>query len=479
MALRITNTLTGKKEDFVPLDPAGKIVRWYACGPTVYGPIHIGNARTFVVTDTIRRWIEYLGYDLRFVQNITDVDDKIINRANQEGISPEAVADKYTDLFLQHVKMLGVRPATVHPRCTQVIPEMIDFVKALVANGSAYASADGSVWFSVKSFPTYGKLSRKNLDDMRQGERVDPEQQKLKRDPMDFSLWKAAKPGEPSWDSPWGKGRPGWHLECSCMSMQFLESETIDIHSGGADLIFPHHENEIAQSEALSGKPFARYWIHQGMLNIDGDKMSKSLGNFKYIDQLLANFDALTLRHFLISAHYRTELDFTKDNLDAATKASRRYADAQREAATLLGAEPAADAWKSSAECVEFERRFAEAMNDDFNTARAFAVLFDLVTRLNTERAAVQGGGGNREALAALASLLALFRRALGVTPDLEPASDAMPELGGALLDLLVEVRNDARKAKQFAIGDKIRDRLAAHGIALEDRPDGTRWKRS
>ncbi len=480
MTLRFTNTMTGKKEEFRPLDPAGKTVTWYACGPTVYGPIHIGNARTFVVTDTIRRWIEYLGYDLRFVQNITDVDDKIIRRAAEEGISSEEVAEKYTEMFLEHVRLLGVRPADTHPRCTHVIPEMIAFIQKLIDKNHAYASEDGSVWFAVRSFNGYGKLSRRNLDDMRQGERVDPEQQKLKRDAMDFALWKAAKPGEPFWEAPWGRGRPGWHLECSCMSMQFLENETIDIHSGGVDLIFPHHENEIAQSEALSGKPFARYWLHQAMLNIRGDKMSKSLGNFLYIDKLLEQFDALTLRHFLISAHYRTELDFTDDNLALARKSSRRYVDTWREAVAVLGQKPDANAWKSSASCAELEKRFAEAMNDDFNTARALAVLFDVVTRLNTIRMDVERGEDKKSQLAALASLLDLFRNLLGVSRELEAtASGGMEELSGQLLDLLIEVRNDARKLKQFALSDKIRDQLASVGIVLEDRPDGTRWKKA
>lgn len=479
MALRITNTLTGKKEEFAPLDPEGRRVSWYACGPTVYGPIHIGNARTFTLTDTARRWMEHKGYEVRFVQNITDVDDKIIARANEEGIPPAEVARKYEALFLEHVAALGIKPPTVLIRATEYIAEMVAFVERLMAREHAYASADGSAWFAVRSFPGYGKLSRRNLDDLVQGERVDAEQQKLKRDPLDFSLWKAAKPGEPSWPSPWGEGRPGWHLECSCMALGAHQTDTIDIHSGGSDLVFPHHENEIAQSEAATGAPFARYWMHMGMLNIDGDKMSKSLGNFKYIDQLLERYDALTLRHFLISAHYRTELSFTEANLELARKSSRRYADAHREALKALGAAPSADAWQADEEARAFNDRFAAGMDDDFNTAQAFAALFDLVTRLNTERAAVAKGEGDAEKLAAFASLLAQFREVLGVVPDLEAKEEGLG--GGAeedLLRLLVDVRAEARKARQWALADMVRDRLGELGIQLVDTPAGTEWKR-
>ena len=480
MALRITNTLTGKKEDFVPLDPAGKRVSWYACGPTVYGPIHIGNARTFTLTDTARRWLEYKGYDVTYVQNITDVDDKIINRAREEGIAPEAVARKYEAIFLEHVNALGIKPPTILIRATEYIPQMIAFVERLIDGGHAYASEDGSAWFAVRSFRDYGKLSRRNLDELVQGERVDAEQQKLKRDPLDFSLWKAAKPGEPSWKSPWGEGRPGWHLECSCMALGAHKADTIDIHSGGSDLIFPHHENEIAQSEAATGKPFARYWMHMGMLNIDGEKMSKSLQNFKYVDQLLQKHDALTLRHFLISAHYRTELSFTEENLEHAVKGSSRYAEAHREAIRALGGAPAPDAWQDREEARELEARFAAAMDDDFNTAQAFAVLFDVVTRLNTARAALERGVGDRSQVEALASLLGTLREVLGVTPALEREDEGLGggALDEALLQLLIDVRAESRKAKQWALADLIRDRLAALEIQLVDKPGGTEWKK-
>jgi cysteinyl-tRNA synthetase len=480
MTLRIFNSLTRRKDDFVPLDPEGRKVSFYNCGPTVYGPFHIGNARNFVVVDVMRRWLEHLGYAVHFVQNITDVDDKIIARAAEEGIPPGQVAEKYTKLFFEHIALLGVRPADEHPRATQYVEPMIALVERLLAGGHAYVTGDGSVWFEVRSFQDYGKLSRKNIDEMRQGERVDEEQQRLKRNALDFCLWKAAKPGEPAWDSPWGKGRPGWHLECSCMAMKCHGAETIDIHSGGVDLQFPHHENEIAQSEAATGRPFARYWIHNGFLNIDGEKMSKSLGNFKTIDALLALYDALTLRHFLVSASYRRELDFTQENLEAARKATRRYAEARREAARVLGSEPSPEAWRNSARARELEARFAEAMNDDFNTAQALASLFDLVTELNTLRTAVERGAGDRAELEALTSLLDLFRGILGTTANLEPAEEAgLSDLSGQLVELLLDVRAKARKAKMFDLADDIRNRLAGMGIVLEDSPAGTKWKRS
>ncbi|MCB2155613.1 cysteine--tRNA ligase [bacterium] len=480
MSLRITNSMTRQKEEFVPLDPEGKKVLFYNCGPTVYGPFHIGNARNFVVVDVMRRWLEYSGYDVNFVQNLTDVDDKIIARATEEGIPAEEVAEKYTKLFFEHAEALGVRRATRHPKATEFIGQMIGLIKSLVDKDHAYASEDGSVWFDVRSFKEYGRLSRKKLDDMRQGERVLESQQKLKRSPLDFCLWKAAKPGEPAWDSPWGKGRPGWHIECSVMSMACLGSDTIDIHAGGADLRFPHHENEIAQSECHTGHPFVRYWVHNGFLNIDGEKMSKSLKNFKTIDALLEKFDPITLRHFLISAHYGTELDFTVDNLEAAQKASTRYSDAYREALHLLGDLPEPEEWENHEQLVEVEKRFAAAMDDDFNTAQALAVLFDLVTIVNSERARVERGETDEKAfLAGATALLGVFREVLGVTCELEPEEEQIAGLEEDLLQLLIDIRARARQDKQYALADMVRDRLGDLGIALEDRPGGTIWKKS
>jgi cysteinyl-tRNA synthetase len=478
MTLRITNTLTGQREEFRPIDPAGRVVTWYACGPTVYGPIHIGNARTFVLTDTMRRWMEHLGYEVRFVSNITDVDDKIINRAAEEKDTPEHVAEKYTQLFFQHIESLGVRRGTEHPRATPNIDGMIRLIADLVAKGHAYASEDGSVWFHVRSFPEYGKLSGRNLDDMKEGERVSKDQQRLKRDPLDFALWKASKPGEPAWDSPWGKGRPGWHIECSCMAMACHHAPTIDIHSGGVDLIFPHHENEIAQSEAATGKPFANYWVHLAMLNISGDKMSKSLGNFKYIDALLAEYDPLTLRQFLLSAHYRTELDFTEANLAQAQKAARRYSEAEREARTLLRTEPRDGAWRGHPALETLNAQFTEAMNDDFNTARALAAVFELVSLLNTTRAAVERDSLSVPDIEPPLSLLIHFRSLLGIGADME--RDPRPSVGdlsAQLMELLIATRAEARKHKQFAIADTIRNGLTKLGITLEDKSTGTNWK--
>ncbi|MEQ8821611.1 MAG: cysteine--tRNA ligase [Sumerlaeia bacterium] len=481
MPLRLYNTLNRQKEDFTPLDPEGKKVSFYNCGPTVYGPFHIGNGRNFVVVDTMRRWLEASGYQVRFVQNITDVDDKIINRAKVEGVGSAEVAEKYTKLFFEHLALLGVRRADEHPKATEHIGGMIELVQTLIDRGHAYASEDGSVWYSVSSFQGYGKLSRKNLDDMRQGERVAAEQQRLKRAPEDFSLWKAAKPGEPAWDSPWGKGRPGWHLECSCMSMKCHNAPTIDIHSGGTDLTFPHHENEIAQSEGATGKPFVRYWLHNGFVNIDGEKMSKSLGNFKTIDGLLEHYDSLTLRHFLLSAHYRSELDFTVENLDSAKKACGRYALACAEARRVLGdAAVEADAWKSHTDLMAAWEKFACAMDDDFNTPGAFGALFEALPLLNAERTAVEKGSGDRARLAAALSLIEAMRAVLGVTADLEATdTGGGDDLSAALLDLLVETRTEARRAKQFAIADTIRQRLGGLGIVLEDKPGGeTIWRK-
>lgn len=477
--LRVTNSLTQQLEAFVPADPAGKRVTWYACGPTVYGPIHIGNARTFVMTDVMRRWMTHLGYQVEFAQNITDIDDKIIARGHEEGLSAQAVAQKYEALFYEHLGLLGVTPASQKPRCTDYMPQQIEFIQKLIDKGIAYATADGSAWYSVRAFPEYGKLSKRRLDDLVEGSRVEAEMQKLKRDPLDFALWKAAKPGEPAWEAPWGRGRPGWHLECSCMSMAALQTETLDVHSGGSDLVFPHHENEIAQSEALTGKPFARYWLHCGMLRIDGAKMSKSAGNYWYIDALLEKVDVLALRHFLTSAQYRAELNFSPESIEEAGKASRRYADAYAESVRTLGNPPAPDAWQGVPDAQAFYQRFRGAMNEDFNTPGALAVLFDVTGAINKELHAVGNGSGDRGKLHALASLLALFRQVLGLTPELQrEAAGVSDELTGQLLELLIEVRSEARKAKAFPIADMVRDRLGQMGITLQDSKDGTTWKR-
>lgn len=495
MTLQIHNSLTRRKEPFEPITPPK--VLFYNCGPTVYGEFHIGNARNFVVFDAIRRWLLARGYEVRYVQNITDVDDKIIARASEEGLPPEDIAEKYTAYFLRKLEELGNLPADDHPKATQHIGPMIGLVKKLIERGHAYPSGDGSVWFEVGSFPDYGKLSGMPLESMQQGDRLDPEQQKLKRSPLDFCLWKAAKEGEPAWKSPWGQGRPGWHLECSCMSMKSLAAETIDIHGGGVDLRFPHHENEIAQSECATGKPFARYWIHNGMLDIDGEKMSKSLGNMRTIDDVLAVVDPLTLRYFLLSARYRDKLDFTEDNLHKCRSAVDRMVAAAREAAQVIRGQEADGRWREMPELVALWEDFAAGMDDDFNTPRAFGALAQLVTWVNKARSSAATSRGSTAALAGGAALLAEMRGHLGLGENLEPAGAGItPEMAAQLESLLAELnapddagepaamveallrlRADARKAKDFARADAVRARLGEIGIALEDKPGGTVWK--
>jgi cysteinyl-tRNA synthetase len=504
--LQIYNTSARAVEPFQPLDPQGKRVTFYNCGPTVYGPFHVGNARNFVVADILRRWLEALGYDVTFVQNITDVDDKIIARSQEEGIPADEVARKYTDLFFEHVGQLGVRRADVHPKATEYIDRMIAMIQALVDKGHAYASEDGSVWFRVSSFNEYGQLSKRTLEDLREGERVGADQQKLKENPADFSLWKAAKPGEPAWNSPWGKGRPGWHIECSCMATSLL-GETVDIHMGGVDLVFPHHENERAQSMCATGKPFVRYWVHNGFLNIrdettgEDQKMSKSLGNFFRIDEVLEHFDALTVRHFLISAHYRSPLTYSMDNLKSSRQAVQRILDALRRAERILGdahnsdgsaGDKAASSPGSAKEAIEnFQRDFANAMNDDLNTPVALSVVFRAVQELNraldeTERQST-AAAPNGQALGSASQAARAIRRylvqealaVLGLDPALAEQKQSGDTLVPQLLELLIAARAEARKQKLYALADKIRNDLTQLGIALEDTPQGTVWKRT
>lgn len=492
MTIRLYNTVTRQKEDFVPLDPAGRKVFFYNCGPTVYAPFHIGNARNFVLMDVVRRWLVHRGYDVFYAQNITDVDDKIIDRARQENRSPEAVAETYTRVFLEHLALLGNLPASSHPKATNYIPAMIEDIASLIETGHAYPTADGSVWYHVASFADYGKLSRRPLDQMEQGERVSEDQQSLKKSPMDFALWKGAKPGEPAWETPWGKGRPGWHIECSCMASRLVQAEhgrpTLDIHAGGLDLQFPHHENEIAQAEAISGKPFAKYWLHNGFLNIDGEKMSKSLGNFLRIDEVLERMDALSVRFFLISSHYRAPQDMTDDALEAAKNGVGRILNAEREARLLFEQYPEGSPRPGSPadDMVKLlGSEFDSAMDDDFNTPQAIAVIFKVVRQIldavrMTQLEFLEDSELYRAKLFFLLSELTRMRKVLGLTADLEPKAQALGSDGLTedLLNILIETRAEARKAKQFALGDLIRDRLAAAGIALEDRPGATTvWK--
>lgn len=493
MPIRIFNSLTSQKEEFVPLDPPK--VKFYNCGPTVYGEFHIGNARNFVVVDVIRRWLIARGYQVTYAQNITDVDDKIINRANAEGVETTVITERYTKYFFEKLKELGNMPADHHPRALQHIGGMVALIRKLVDRGHAYPTPDGSVWFEVGSFADYGKLSRMPLDQMQQGERVDEAMQGMKKSPLDFGLWKAAKPGEPSWPSPWGAGRPGWHIECSCMSMKALGTETLDIHAGGSDLRFPHHENEIAQSEAATGKPFSRFWIHNGMLSIDGSKMGKSLGNMKNIDDVLAVVEPIALRYFLISGKYRDQLDFTESALHKCVSAMERTVTANREAARVLGATKAGD-WAADEELAKLWAEFADAMDDDFGTPRALAAMANTTSLLNRLLVDAQQGGA-KDRLAAANALLLHMRGVLGLGPELEKADTALnPEAtekvralaaelgaptdgdGAALVAGLIALRASARKAKNFALGDQVRNQLTAMGIMLEDKPGETVWKK-
>ncbi|MCL5270600.1 MAG: cysteine--tRNA ligase, partial [bacterium] len=380
MAIQIYNTLTRKKEPFEPLNPP--TVTIYNCGPTVYDRFHIGNARVFVVMDMVRRYFEYRGYRVRYVQNLTDIDDKIINRAREEGIDWTAVIDKYIAAYFEDAHKLRIRPANVYPRATEHIDDIIRFIGVLLDRGAAYA-ANGSVYFSVSHSKEYGKLSGRKVEDMLEGARVEVSEEK--RDAADFVLWKAAKPGEPSWDSPWGPGRPGWHIECSVMATKHL-GETIDIHSGATDLIFPHHENEIAQSEAATGKPFVRFWMHNGFLKIDNEKMSKSLGNFIRIDQILERHDPATVRFFLLAAHYRHPMDLTAEALEEARGAVRRINDGLETGAKLLELNNYTQPAMDSHEVKVLRERFEASMDDDFNTPRALAVLFDVVGLIHEAR---------------------------------------------------------------------------------------------
>ncbi|MEO8376378.1 MAG: cysteine--tRNA ligase [Candidatus Sumerlaeota bacterium] len=471
MPIQIFNSLTRQKELFTPLDPAGKRVLFYACGPTVYGKFHIGNARTFVNTDVIRRWLVHRGYDVQFVMNITDVDDKIIKKANDEGVTSEEIAARYTEYFLSMLARMGNLPATDNPKATEHIPQMIAMIARLIDRGHAYASADGSVWFDVASFRDYGKLSRMPLVDMKQGERVDSEQQKLKRSPLDFALWKSAKPGEPAWPSPWGNGRPGWHIECSCMSMEALHTETIDIHSGGSDLKFPHHENEIAQSECATGKPFARYWMHLGMLDVEGMKMSKSLGNVKNIDEVMELIDPLVLRYFLMSARYRDKIDYSESNIHQCRSAITRMKNAEIGARNYTK-EIKANDWKSDSELSAIWNEFADGMDDDFNTPRAIAAIARLVTLLNSRI----GVDRDKDRVSRASALLAEMRDALGLTKDLEQKPD--DGISEAEIEALKDQRTQAKKDRNFTLADQIRKDLLAKGVQLEDLRSETIWKR-
>ena len=469
--MKIFNTLTRRKEEFVPLEE-GK-VKMYVCGPTVYNLIHIGNARPMIIFDTVRRYMEYKGYEVNYVSNFTDVDDKIIKKAIEEGVSAEEISTRYIKECKKDMADMNVKPATTAPQATQEIQGMIDMIQTLIDKGYAYPAADGTVYFRVKKFKEYGKLSHKNLDDLQSGFRslkVSGEDQK--EDPLDFVLWKPKKEGEPSWPSPWCDGRPGWHIECSVMSKKYL-GEEIDIHAGGEDLIFPHHENEIAQSEAANDKPFAKYWMHNAFLNIDNRKMSKSLGNFFTVREISEKYDLQVLRFFMLSAHYRSPLNFSADLMEAAKNGYERIVTSVDNLKFLL--DKAADTEMTGeeknllTEAQGFETKFDEAMDDDFNTADALAAIFELVKFVNS----------NAKAESSKAFLEALKQEIVTLSDICGLIVDKKAEMLDSDIEALIEERQAARKAKNFARADEIRDELLAKGIVLEDTREGVKWKRA
>ena len=469
--MKIFNTLTRRKEEFVPLEE-GK-VKMYVCGPTVYNLIHIGNARPMIIFDTVRRYMEYKGYEVNYVSNFTDVDDKIIKKAIEEGVSAEEISTRYIKECKKDMADMNVKPATTAPQATQEIQGMIDMIQTLIDKGYAYPAADGTVYFRVKKFKEYGKLSHKNLDDLQSGFRslkVSGEDQK--EDPLDFVLWKPKKEGEPSWPSPWSDGRPGWHIECSVMSKKYL-GEEIDIHAGGEDLIFPHHENEIAQSECCNGVPFARYWLHNAFLNIDNRKMSKSLGNFFTVREIGEKYDLQVLRLFMLSAHYRSPLNFSAELMEASRNSLERIQNAVGNLNHLLANASAEELTEEEKELVSqlssYEEKFDAAMDDDLNTADALAAIFELVRFANTHA----GEESSKAFLSALKEKIVSLSDVLGLI------AEKKEEMLDADIEALIEERQAARKARNFARADEIRNELLSKGIVLEDTREGVKWKRA
>ena len=468
--MKIYNTLTKKKEEFVPITPGE--VKMYVCGPTVYNLIHIGNARPMIVFDTVRRYFEHRGYKVNYVSNFTDVDDKIIKKAIEEGVDAEVISERYIAECKKDMESLNVRPATVHPQATQEICGMLEMIQKLIDEGHAYVAEDGTVYYRVRSFRDYGKLSHKNLDDLEGGKRsllVSGEDQK--EDPLDFVLWKPKKDGEPYWESPWCDGRPGWHIECSVMSKKYLGDE-IDIHAGGEDLIFPHHENEIAQSEAANGKPFARYWMHNAFLNIDNRKMSKSAGNFFTVRDIITKYDPQVLRFFMLSAHYRSPLNFSAELMEAAKNGLERILTAVSNLNFLLSKAQETEMTEEETRLLEeakvYAARFDEAMDDDFNTADAIAAIFELVKFINTNTS----GNSSKAYLSALHEQIRELADVCGLIVDQKE------EMLDGDIEKLIEERQAARKARDFARADAIRGELLEKGIVLEDTREGVKWKR-
>ena len=468
--MKIYNTLSKSKEEFIPLEE-GK-VKMYVCGPTVYNLIHIGNARPMIVFDTVRRYMEYKGMEVNYVSNFTDVDDKIIKKAIEEGVDSSVISERYIAECKKDMEALNVKPATTHPLATNEICGMLDMIGTLIEKGHAYAAADGTVYFRTRSFKEYGKLSHKNLDDLQGGNRsllVSGEDQK--EDPLDFVLWKPKKEGEPAWESPWCDGRPGWHIECSVMSKKYLGDE-IDIHAGGEDLVFPHHENEIAQSEAANGKTFARYWMHNAFLNIDNKKMSKSAGNFFTVRDISEKYDLQVLRFFMLSAHYRSPLNFSADLMEAAKNGLERIvtaAEKLRDLQSKVSGELTESETASLEEAKAFMTKYEEAMEDDFNTADAISAIFEMVKFTNT----------NANADSSKAYIDALYAQLNNMADICGLILEKKAEILDEEIEKLIQERQDARKAKNFARADEIRNQLLEQGIVLEDTREGVKWKRA
>ena len=467
--MKIFNSMSRQKEEFVPIQP-GK-VSIYACGPTVYNFIHVGNARPIILFDVLRRYFEYRGYDVTFVQNFTDVDDKIIKRANEEGITSQEMAEKYIQEYFTDAQGLGVRPATIHPKATENMQQIIDMVQTLIDKGYAYPVENGDVYYRTLKFKGYGKLSHQPIEDLQSGARIAVGD--VKENPLDFALWKAAKPGEPAWDSPWGPGRPGWHIECSAMSNRYL-GKTIDIHCGGEDLQFPHHENEIAQSEAANGCEFVHYWMHNGFLNIDNRKMSKSLGNFFTVREAAEAYGYETIRLFMLSAHYRSPLNYSADILHQAQNSLDRLYSAEDHLKYL--AANGAEGDKNAAEAAladtfdSYRQRFDEAMDDDFNTANAISVLFELVRAINI--ATADENQPTKAGAQACLDMVHEFTDVLGLLYSRK--EESLDEK----VEQMIADRQAARAAKNWAEADRIRDELKAMGIELKDTKQGVQWKK-
>ncbi|MBE6093258.1 MAG: cysteine--tRNA ligase [Selenomonas ruminantium] len=474
--LKVYNTMTRSKEEFKPLKEGEASI--YCCGVTPYNHPHIGNARPFVTWDVIRRYLAHKGYKVRYIQNFTDVDDKIIRTANEEGVKWSDISGRYIDAYFKAMDALNVKRADIYPRVSETIPDIIAMVQKLVDKGYAYAVDNGDVFYRVEKFAGYGKLSGRKLEDMQAGARIDVDERK--EHPMDFALWKAAKPGEPSWDSPWGKGRPGWHIECSTMSLKYL-GEKFDFHGGGSDLIFPHHENEIAQSQACIGDEhsFAQYWLHNGFITIHNEKMSKSKNNFFTVKDILAEYPGEVVRFFILQTHYRSPLDFSDERLKEAQTSLNRLAQSKGFMDELLAKTGSSDTAKDLAEkAAAYVQEFHEAMDDDFNTALAISQIFALSKDINIYYQDVMNKGAafDSENFAKVAAAYKLMTGIIGIFEQEDAADD---ELAGKLMDLIINIRQDARKEKNWALADKIRDELKEAGVILEDTPSGVRWKKA